>query len=294
MRTIRRLYVIVLASVLFGGLHAGMEQAIVVSATARPDYVRSTDSNGSLKPETYVFSEGRFFGGTTQDGRLARTTFTDITQTLARSLAKQRYFPTRDVAGADLTIIVHWGTTTVYEDPLKEFNTADLNTALADYRTSQAQLGLADAGPVNQALDQLATTRDSTVSAINYNAVLLGYARTLKKERGHAMPTSAEWTLSMELNEERYFVILMAYDQQFMLKEHRPKLLWVTRLSIRSPGNNFTEALPALSQVGGQFFGHQLDGLARAKASWRDGQVILGELKVLGVAENVAPAKSDR
>lgn len=48
------------------------------------------------------------------------------------------------------------------------------------------------------------------------------------------MPTSDELTMSVELNEERYFVILMAYDYQHMRREKKPKLLWVTRLSLRA------------------------------------------------------------
>jgi hypothetical protein len=294
MKTLRLPLIFVLVTAWPAGLRAGLEESVALSATARPEYVRATDASGKPNPESYVFSPGHYFPGGTKDGSLERMTFMDLAQTLAPDLARQNYFPTRDAAAADLTIIVHWGTTTTYEDPMKTFNTADQNKALAEFNTNIAQYGIADPMPLNAVLDQQAMAQDSAMGAVNYNAVLLGYARNLKKERAHAMPTAEEWTLSMELNEERYFVVLMAYDNQFARKEHKAKLLWVTRLSIRAPGNNFTESLPALSQVGGQIFGRQLDGLAHVKTSWKSGKVTLGEMKVLSMEPPAPPAKTDK
>jgi hypothetical protein len=291
MTMIRPLLVIVLAGALPGGLRAGLEQSISISATARPDYVRPTDPTGAVKPETYVFAQGHFLGGTIRDGQLERTTFTDIIQTLAPSLVKQNYFPTRDQKAADLCIVVHWGTTSVYQDPLWQFNLADLNAAAAEYNGKIGANGIADPGWINALQSQSDVGADSMIAAINYNAKLLGYAPTLEKERRHPWSTALEIALNEELSEERYFVFLMAYDLPFMLKEHKPKLLWVTRLSMRLRGNNFTEALATLSNVGGQFFGRHLDGLAQVDASWRDGHVKLGDLKIIGEVESAAPAK---
>ena len=213
----------------------------------------------------------------------------DIARTLAPGLARQNYFPTKDASAADLAIIVHWGMTAPFEDPQRTFNTADLNQALAELNTNISTVGVGDASGVNALIDQQNMSLDSATGAINYNAVLLGYARNLKQERAHLMPTAEERNLSTELNEERYFVILMAYDNQLNRKEHRAKLLWVTRLSVRSSGNNFTESLPALSQAGSRIYGRQLDGLAHVQAAGRGGQVSLGEMKVLGYDEPAGP-----
>ena len=104
-----------------------------------------------------------------------------------------------------------------------------------------------------------------------------------------------EQTMRMELAEERYFVVLMAYDYQFMKREKKPKLAWVTRLSIRGPGNNFTEALPALALAGAEVYGRNLDSLERIKV--RDlpgGEVIMGDLKVIGVEEPGKETKAEK
>jgi hypothetical protein len=99
--------------------------------------------------------------------------------------------------------------------------------------------------------------------------------------------------LNAELNEERYFVVLMAYDYQAMKKDKRSKLLWTTRLSVRTAGNNFTEALPVLAQAGSHVFGKQVEGLVHAKANLREGRVTFGEMKILGVVDQTPPAPAN-
>jgi hypothetical protein len=283
---------LVLAAVLSAGGLPARDSAIAASATAGSDYVRVRDSKGAPQPESYVFAEGKFFGGNTHDTSLDRMTFADITRTMAINLAKQNYFPAPNVESAQLLIMVHWGTTEIYEDPMKEINQQALNDAISGYNESIAATGKADPSALNMALGDRESAQASTWGAINRNAVLLGFARSLAKERKQWAPSQDEITMSNELAEERYFVILMAYDNQVRLKEKKSRPLWITRLSVRSPGNNFTEALPALAKVGGDIFGQQHDDLVRVRTPMNRGSVKLGELEVLGTAtEKVPPAK---
>ena len=275
------------------GLLPARESFIAASATAGADYQRPKDASGAPRPESYVFTEGKFFEGGTVDRGLEKATFADISRTLATSLAKQNYFPAADTASAQLIIMVHWGATTIYEDPQKDFNQQALNDAVANYNASIEASGKADPTALNMALGNKETAQEGTMSAINRNAVLLGFAHHLEKERRESQPTTTEITMSNELNEERYFVILMAYDNQLRQKEHKSKVLWITRLSVRSPGNNFTEALPALAKVGSEVFGQQLDDLVRVKASMKPGKVTLGETQFTDVSDpKNAPAKT--
>jgi hypothetical protein len=88
--------------------------------------------------------------------------------------------------------------------------------------------------------------------------------------------------MNEELNEERYFIIVMAYDYQLLRKEKKSQVLWITRISVRSPGNNFAEAVPTLAHAGSEVFGRHVDGLVKIKTR-KGGRVDLGELKTLGV-----------
>jgi hypothetical protein len=280
-----------LTAVLPARVGAAAEASIAASATAGSDYVRPTDEKGGLRPESYIFAEGKYFSGGTRDGSLERMTFANITKIMAVSLAKQNYFPAADLNSAQLVIMVHWGTTDIYEDPQRELNQLALNEATSAYNTSIAESGRADPSALNMALSDREGAQAGVAAAINRNAQLLGYARALQRERRELNPTTAEITMSNELNEERYFVILMAYDNQVRLKEKKSKPLWITRLSVRSIGNNFTEALPTLAKVGAELFGQNRDDLVRVKTLKQRGSVTIGELEVLGqVGEKAPPA----
>lgn len=290
MRSCRLLSLLVIFALVFGGGRAAARDAsIAASAIAGSDYVRAHDEKGVLRPESYVFAEGRYFPGNTHDGSLERMTFPAVTKILAAGLAKQNYFPAAKVEAADLIIMVHWGTTEIYEDPQRDLNQQALNDATSSYNASIETTGKADPSALNMALSDREGAQQGTAAAINRNAVLLGYARSLQRERHGFVPSTEEITMTNELAEERYFVVLMAYGNQVRLKDKKSKPLWVTRLSVRSPGHNFTEALPALAKVGAEVFGQQHDDLVRVNTSLNRGSVKLGELEVLGTASEKAP-----
>jgi hypothetical protein len=273
-----------------GGSISAAEDAVVISSTAGPEYVRPLDANGKPQPETYIFAEGKYMGGSTADAGERKVTFTDITQLLAVSLTKQNYFPTKDAASANILIRIFWGTTLIYEDPERERNIEAVNSALGAMQQEVASGGVADPGPMRAAQAAQELQANSVEGALNRNAALLGYKRFLDKEGRKMMASVEEQTMRMELSEDRYFVVLMAYDYQYMLKEKRPKLLWLTRLSIRGPGNNFLEAFPALTAAGAQVYGQNLTEMKRVKVSeLPSGKVKMGDIQVLGTVENAKP-----
>ena len=273
---------------------AGRNDAVTISATSAPGYVRPLDADGRPVPESYVFAEGQYLGSGSSDASLDRMSFDSLTHVLAVNLAAQEYYPTKDVASANLLIRVFWGATLTYDDPQRTLAMDALNSALGAYGATYAANESADPGDINVAMEQIGAGQDSAQAAALRNAALLGYRRTLDRLSRKAMPSPEEVALRTELSEERYFVVLMGYDYQFMRREKKPKLLWVTRLSMRGPGNNFTEALPALAFAGSEVFGRSLDRLQRVRVNDRKVEVIMGDLKILGVEETPKETKSGK
>jgi hypothetical protein len=315
------------AALLPAALRASHIDFVIVNATASPDYTNRKFANGSPRPETYVFYEGKYFDGTTHDASIARTSFLDIARILAPNLAKQNYLPTRDVAGADLLIVVNWGTTATDQTTSKsdaefqfrfkdEFSDVQsYNTAVAGYQAGQGGAMALPPDPANVTMD-LMTDQAKAMSAQKYsefNASLLGYTNTLRKEMSHqwasanGLGSEAESHLS-DLNEERYFVILQVYDFQKLRHDREagapapapagaaalpaftrpapaaPAPVWTMRINIRATGNNFKEALPAMSRVASDYFGKQLDDLKSEPTEvGRNADVEIGNVKVLSV-----------
>jgi len=82
-----------------------------------------------------------------------------------------------------------------------------------------------------------------------------------------------------ELEDRRYFVVLMAYDFPLMLKQKKNKLLWETRFSIRERGNDFSKQLTAMAEQAARYFGQDSHGLLHKPLP--NVRVDLGETKVI-------------
>jgi hypothetical protein len=84
-----------------------------------------------------------------------------------------------------------------------------------------------------------------------------------------------------ELEEDRYFVVLTAFDYQKLVKEKKSKFLWEVRFSIREHGNQFDRRLPAMIALASDYFGRDSQGLHHVDVP--EGKVEIGPVKSLGV-----------
>ena len=294
------------------GLRASHTDFVVINATASKAYTQQKFVNGVPQPQTYVFFEGKYFSSTTSDTSISRANFMDIAKILAPNLAKQNFFPTKDFKSANLLLVVNWGTTVTDYGGKNSIETQyQFQTEVADARS----------GDINALNSDLELDQANATSAHQYavsNADLLGYTTTLNKEMASqwASPNglNAEAESHMgDLIEERYFVILLAYDYQKLQADAKaaaeaqllaptgrkallsarpgvtppqPKPVWEVRMNIRADGNNFTEALPAMSKIAADYFGKQEDDLkSQQTVVGKNGRVEIGPLKIMDVAK---------
>jgi hypothetical protein len=92
-----------------------------------------------------------------------------------------------------------------------------------------------------------------------------------------------------EVEESRYYIIVSAYDFPELVKTQKKKLLWQTRVSVRSPGNAFDDSVAAMLKSASKYFGQNSGKLVRGEET--KGTVELGDLKFLGEAKESAPNK---
>ena len=254
---------------------------VVVTATASPGYERE-DANGALRPQSYVISKGKNFGAG-RDAQTADAQFDLVLKALAPALAEQEYWPADGIENADLLIVIHWGETEVYDDPMADYMAEAYNQALNDYRANADEAGNADPGRLNELKRQDAMTGTLAAQSRRTNAELLGYQASLEKEEKRYFASEDERTMKAELEENRYFVVLMAWDYAELRAGGPGTLRWVTRMSVRSPGNRFAETVPALLRQGAPLFGRQSDGLVRKREviDRRKSEVEIGETEVV-------------
>ena len=88
------------------------------------------------------------------------------------------------------------------------------------------------------------------------------------------------------LRDDRYFIVLMAYDWQKMRLENKFDLVWSTRFSLDAIGTNFRDAHYALSRGAANYIGTNLDGdLGKTKTHLGTGDAELGDIEVVATVK---------
>jgi hypothetical protein len=296
----------------------GVDGVTAVASRVSADYVRARASGGSYVQEAYAFGEGGHFGGSLYDDTIDKLKFTNIAHVIAPFLTRQNYLPGRDPGKTKLLIMVYWGLTAT-PSPLSGSIAAD-NLTLAQNAVSEANsinssinakspltasvgfhsLSSGSSGNTSGVRNDQLSAISSAMTTMNMlndqrdlidfrNATMLGYdaSQLVGTEQGHyARGTAFDVDRSDivgEIEENRYFVVLMAYDFQLLWKQKQHKLLWETRFSISERRNQFDKALPVMVKYASQYFGQPTDGLVRTRVL--DGRVDIGELRSLGEVE---------
>jgi hypothetical protein len=255
---------------------AGAERTAVYSRTDKA-YVRTQNADGSFRPESYVLKNGGNFGGPRVDATMDLLSFEEVSRVITGPLASQSYVPSGDPAAPDLLIVVYWGTTVVPDDIYphsarqsgKAWDVVENGTFL----TLEYEEKLREA----KSLSYVEAIEDGRIDAKNTN--ILGYTDEVLRTSPRDPNLSS---LKDEIEHDRYFVVLLAYDYPFAQKYGMHKLLWETRFSIAETGNDFEKAFPAMASIAARYFGQDSHGLIHHNLA--DTHVEIGEPRSLGTA----------
>jgi hypothetical protein len=281
---------------LLSGPAARGSDIVTVRVWADPDYLARRAAKDGPKDETYVVAQGEYFFGACRDGSISGSSFPQILRLLAPTLVKQHYFPAKDARRADQLLVVHWGTTIAYMNDYEQTGQTNLAPASLFHDSSMPSSGVEGLDNLTQRTVQnsldaaseaahMAQVADQTALAMSTSSMagLLGYTKQLTHERQKVEVTEVERTLMSNLTEDRYFVILQAYDFPGLMQGHARKLLWTAHMSIRSAGTNFRIGLARMGRVASDFYGQNSDELITAKPNGEQRAAVeIGPITVLG------------
>ena len=279
---------------------------VAVYSSVSPAYVRTALPGGSFKPETYAFGQGGDWGGPMNDVTIDRLGFLDIARLIAPSLAAQNYLPSpsKDPDKTDLLIMVYWGTTngtngaasspeyqiaqTIMPQPLPPppiMTSAGVQGGAPNSTGSLQQyavLSAAHDSALEQAWEMTHMANQQRDRQNRNNAMILGYLPEMNRVADYEMTALhvLKQDIVDDVEENRYFVVLLAYDFQNLWKNKQRKMLWETRFSIRERGNDFGKELGTMAQYASRFFGKDSDGLIRKPLP--EVRIIIGEPKFIG------------
>lgn len=292
-------FVSCLLLVCFGAARARAENFVTVRVWAQPDYAAAKAANKRPKRETYVVAKGEYFPGGTRDPSIDKTAFESVARWLAPSLAEQNYYPAKSVSGADQLLVIHWGTTIPYvtdytnqsiyapvaydSHPGQFAGTANADgTTMTDMQSSLQGIYSADQTTLLQQTQYVdAAAQQLTSRSI---AGLLGYTSELRNLSEKIYLTEEGKTLQANMDEERYFIIVVAFDMKQLLQFHHRRMLWSAHLSMRAPGTNFVAAVPHMGEAASTLYGKSNDNVQTiyVEPGFQRADVHIGPIDVLG------------
>ncbi|MFZ5494429.1 MAG: hypothetical protein ACOZE5_03710 [Verrucomicrobiota bacterium] len=246
------------------------EEETAVHSKVFNDYARTPSVLGGYQPETFAFANGGALLGHLRDRSVDDATFDQVIRLVSPALTRQNYIAATDPEDTDLLIFITWGATGGY-DSMGLSTSGDL--------LQTADLGAAWYGDSSR-MDEASRRRDRANAS---NAALLGYReamRTHRDMRAYGVQGTIHQDLVADVEEPRYFVILVAFDFRTAWKEKKLIPLWSTRYNIPTRGNHFTAALPSMSQFASRYFGRDSGGLIRRLNP--TGKVEMEDVKILG------------
>lgn len=290
----------------------------VFSKTAS-DYKRQKGPDGKWEREYYTLVNGGAVDGTVRDSAQSRVPFVAVATVLAQHLARQGYFPATDSDKVDLLLVVNWGRTMPFSDHIYREGLEDVTDAMnrmsfksqaaARARatvTSGTQAGVNLTGSAEEMEAQAADDylqnamiiQDMNNRARNQanarTAHLLGYMGDINKADGPQRYSGSELynDLVADIEEARYYITLSAYDFDRTVREKKSKLQWVTRMSMRAPGNSFADKAAAMIAYSASRFGQNTTNLERKL--YPQYKVNLEDVRFLGIASpsKTQPAKA--
>jgi hypothetical protein len=268
-------------------------------------YMRTKMPDGSFKRETYAIGNGGYQSGAVGDHSIDDVRFPTIAGLMAQYLARDHYFLAQNSKSADLLLVISWGTTIPLNDGVYRNAQQGVMTAMNHLKLAQgpsaSQVGLiraADSPDGKGATGNVLAAKDEVEgqlfemqmfnsmrdTANEHNAALLGYKREIDSRNDPSRFAGAGTyfnDLISDIESERYYVIVNAYDFRAATQEKKKKLLWSTRVSVQAQGNQFGESLMAMVANAARHFGQDSGRLIQQYEP--HGKVELGELKLLGM-----------
>jgi len=257
-----------------------------VYSKASKDYVRAQNPDGTFKAETYVLKNGGNFGGPRPDPTIDDLKFDQMARVVGGALAAENYLPSDDPDMASLLIMLYWGTTIVPDDLMAPGTRPsdmawDRQNTFAATATGRSNVSASD--QMNQEgnrADVAVFSKGETSIAGRLDAQsanILGYTDEIMRTSPH---DPYLMTLKDEVEHDRYYIVLLAYDYRGGRKFGFHKLLWETRFSIPETGYDFDKAFPAMTAIAEKYFGQDSPGLVHRNLG--EGHVDIGEVQTIG------------
>lgn len=219
------------------------------------EYVDDPESP-KYRGESFVIAEGQtdLGPGDPDLHDLATVPFADISEVLSESLFGRAFTTPPDFDSADLMLVVHRGRTA---------------PEAREARGSEAMISHGPPPPLPTGpsgafgIGSSAGSRPTTVQDVTHSSAIVEAARILgfypryvelHQNRDSVVDQSRYRELLGELSQERYYLVIAAYDAREIRHTGRRVLLWETRLSFLAEKKSFADRYDDMINAGAPYF----------------------------------------
>jgi hypothetical protein len=224
-----------------------------------------------------------------------------VAEISARFLQQQNYHYAQTKEQAKLLLVLNWGATISYNNSNYTHAVQKLSKEVALLSERKMYLPTEELQKTQVAVDAMVENllrlkmENQARDAINLpNAKVLGYLDAINDSDGiqrWAGGGDAYKDLLADIEEPRYYIVISAYDFPELAKNGKKKLLWQTRVSVRSAGNSFDVSFVPMLKSASVYFGRDSGKLVREEQ--KKAKVELGDLKFLGEAKDQPETKPE-
>ncbi len=226
--------------------------------------------------QTYFITEGKYFPGNTNRPGMEEVSFLEIAQDLAYHLKQQNFFSEENPDAGDLLILVHYGVTDYEANYMEYLNVDSMDDfGFGSIENDDPLLERSVTEEFQAQVYDMQSIHAGSMEEVARRAKLLGMDELLS-------PTTNDQRINelwAMLEEERYFIVLQAFDLP-AFREGEKKLLWSTHYSMHAGAKRFDQAIAELNVVASNYFGKNMKGLNMRRATDK-GDVKVGDVEVI-------------
>jgi len=202
-------------------------------------------------PESFVIVEGELNLTGVDDAYLENVPFAAISGVLADALTDGGFTSAPESQNADLLIVVHRGRTAPHEGiGMSTATTSDVSQDVVISPLGTPVIDRVNSGSPHTGI----TTGDNRVQV----AKVLGFHERLSElHENRRLPAHQQRYRELldEVSQQRYYLVIAAYDHRALQAGGRQVLLWETRLSVAAQGKSFADRFAAMLEAGSRYYG---------------------------------------
>ncbi len=249
---------------------------VIVKSKATTSYLISRAFSKGGVDQSYHMMKGRFYPGNIKENWEQSMPIDDIIKDVSVYLERNDYHLANESEESDLVIVLHYGISpgNRSNSELSGLTQNDQDdTIFRMSHRSRREISSMRSIEFQEDIRRKFLKIDNNEDFSLVELLGMDEAYRIRSSFG-----SERQILDTLMRDERYFVILMAYDSNNFGNNKKP--LWSTHYNIRAKGQTFEQAIKDMNLVAGGYFGENNEELVRFRVTKKARAKLLSEIQM--------------